>query len=102
MKEKIKFLDRVKISNILVRKHGVRKEENKYNSRNCKYWEEKKIPETTATFLGFRTLSNGINDFDSECGIIYCATDYVSAALVVFNEREKPVYVAIKELKKSK
>jgi len=60
-----------------------------------KFWRDKEIEQREGICIGFRTLSEGSRHYDSEYGWEYRATNYFRAALVVFSERENPVYVRL-------
>jgi hypothetical protein len=51
-------------------------------------------------YIGKRTLANGKAEFEYEAGVLFVPEEYISAALVVFNERENPVYVDFEDLEK--
>lgn len=44
-------------------------------------------------YMGWRTLSEGVNDYTPEEGFVYVADRHLSAALVVYDARCKPVFV---------
>lgn len=66
-----------------------------YHTR--KEWYIWPIKERQAIFLGWRTLSNGVREWEDEVGAIYQPDKdgYIKAALVCFSTRENPVYVPI-------
>jgi hypothetical protein len=63
-----------------------------------KVWEEKATEPRQGLLIGYRNLSNGTREYDSECGYLYIPKEYFRAAVVVFSERENPVYVPISGL----
>lgn len=44
-------------------------------------------------YIGWRTLSDGINDYEPDEGYVYVADRHFDAALVVYDPRCKPVVV---------
>ena len=61
-----------------------------------KVWEAKPITPCDALYVGWRTLSNGrVTWEDSEVGYVFWPEEHFKAALVIFSEREKPVFVPI-------
>jgi len=67
-----------------------------------KYWEKVRIKTRSGLFLGIRTISNGARDYDPDYGCVYRAKEYIKAALVVFSEREKPVYAPMENVEEIK
>jgi hypothetical protein len=67
--------------------------------RRCKgyekYWEPTPITPRKGILIGYRNLSNGVRDWESEVGYIYTPKKYLRAAVVVFSDRENPVYVPV-------
>jgi hypothetical protein len=53
-----------------------------------------------AIFLGWRTLSNGVREWEDEVGAIFIPDKdgYLKAAMVCFSTRENPVYVPVESL----
>lgn len=49
-------------------------------------------------YIGKRTLANGLAEFSYDEPIIFRPEEYIFAALVVFNERENPVYVPFENI----
>lgn len=59
-----------------------------------KEWDTIDIKERRGIFLGYRTLSNGYREYDSEeVGYVYYPREYIKAALVAFSVRMNPIYV---------
>lgn len=60
-----------------------------------KEWFIWPIKPRDAIFLGWRTLSNGVREWENEVGAIYTPDKdgYIKAALVCFSPHENPVYV---------
>ena len=57
-----------------------------------KLWKEREIKPRQAILIGFRTLQNGFKYWEPEVGWIFAGDEQVKAVLVVFNERERPVF----------
>lgn len=68
-----------------------------YNKQR-KLWEEKAITPRSGILIGYRNLSNGTREWESEVGYIYTPEEHFRAALVVFSDRENPVYAPISAL----
>jgi hypothetical protein len=52
-------------------------------------------------YIGTRTLANGIAEWEGEDeGMVFQAGEYFRVALVVFSERENPVYVPLAAIEK--
>lgn len=85
-----KLGDRVIVGAIYRRKkqHGERA-----SSRAYKSWQANPIAPCKALFIGWRTLANGYSTYDSDDVTIFTAEHHFKAALVVFDERTKPVLV---------
>lgn len=60
-----------------------------------KVWEKVPYAGGKCLFLGFRTLSNGIRDFDSDYGHTFIPKEYFKVALVCPGPKYNPVYVPI-------
>jgi hypothetical protein len=66
-------------------------------------WEAKPITQREGIVIGFRTLYNGIKDWiGEEEGYCFIQMEHFKAALVVFNERENPVYCLLGDLRSIK
>lgn len=64
-----------------------------------KYWHEQAIQPREGIYIGMRHLSNGVRIWiGSEEGWSYEPREYITAALVVFNERENPMLVPLSAL----
>jgi len=65
-----------------------------------KEWKDKSITETKALFLGWRTISNGRTDWDSDSGYNYCPKEYQKAALVIcLDGKTNPFYAPAAEIR---
>lgn len=94
----MKLGDTVTITQVYRRRQRSRVIRN--NSQTTKIWEAWPIKPRTAIYLGLRTLSNGVREWEDEVGAIYIPdTDgYIKAALVCFSTKENPVYVPVETL----
>lgn len=63
-----------------------------------KLWKEVPITDREGLFLGFRTLSNGFIFWESEVGYIFESDKSFRVALVIFSERENPIYVPLQSI----
>jgi len=62
-------------------------------------WERVNFSEPRkAIYIGYRTLANGHVEDLSGYGNEWVPTEYVKAALVIFNERENPVYAFFEDI----
>jgi hypothetical protein len=60
--------------------------------RHLKYWERLPV-KTEGLFIGFRTLYDGVNKWDSDSGNTFYPKSHFTAALVVPGPRRKPILV---------
>ena len=91
------FGDKVVVTGVLKRRAECRG--HGYTAITWKLWEPKPITPCDGNLIGFRTLVDGTRDWigDDE-GYRFEPYTYHRVALVVFNERENPVYVKMEDL----
>ena len=96
---KFKFGDRVRVTGILERKCRS-KNVRPHGGDLYKYWQAKPIPVKEGILIGYRTLPDGVREWvcDEE-GYIFIPKEHYRVALVVFNERQNPVYVLLGDLR---
>ena len=68
--------------------------------KNRKYWRVNPIAPREGLYIGYRTLYNGYVEYDDYGGTFHPQEHY-KAALVVFNEREKPVLVPLAHIERA-
>lgn len=88
---------RVKITHKLKRRIKTIKTKNSYGTvfdRDYKYWSPAEF-DSAGIFLGYRTLSNGLRDYDLECGHTFKGDDFFKAALVSPGPNLNPIYVPL-------
>ncbi len=88
--------DKITVQSRLRRCQGSRQygKNTPYN-RRYKSWQAVDLLPCEVLFLGYRTLSNGWTDWESECGYIYEHDKYIKAALVIrLDGRSNPFYVS--------
>jgi hypothetical protein len=91
----MKYGDRVEYNQVLKRIYRY-EQKDRYSTR-IKEWKIVEISTNkTGMFLGYRWLSDGVTDWDSEVGYIYTPKKYFKAMLVSPSEKENPVYVPMK------
>lgn len=56
-------------------------------------WVEKDHPDSMGIIIGKRTLQNGVSQWENEEGWMFIPNQWVTAYLVAFNLRQKPVFV---------
>lgn len=86
--------DRVRASAILQRR-------SKYDGTGWgkdRFWKSKPMAPRNGVFIGWRTLSNGHTNYNIDEPADYTPKEYFRTALVVFSERENPVYVPLDAL----
>ena len=96
-----KFGDSVSVNIILERSHKVKIRNGSKGGTfraQCKFWREKAIATRVGILIGYRNLSNGTREWEGDVGYIYSPDEHFRAALVVFSERENPVYVPLSGL----
>jgi hypothetical protein len=91
----VKLGDKVTVSAVLHRRQEY-KGDRKWGVH--KYWDAWEITPRAGLYIGGRTLSNGQRWYEDEVGAVYEPETYFRAALVVFSEREKPVFVPLDQL----
>lgn len=65
-----------------------------YRQSSRKEWHRADLGITVpCVYIGWRTLSNGINDYEPDEGYFYVANHHFDAALVVYDPRCRPVFV---------
>jgi hypothetical protein len=64
-----------------------------------KEWKEYVIKPRVGIYIGWRILQDGTRGYDPEEGYNWEAKKHFKAAVVVFNERQNPIYVPIGALK---
>ena len=89
MKE-LNFLDRVKCDSKLKRH---------YISGDNKVWMSEPFS-CEGVFLGYRTLSNGVRDYDNQDGWTYTAKEHIRVAYVCFSDKANPIYVLLDDIEK--
>ena len=88
----------VQFTHKLCRKKRVQRRGNKGLSFNdLNVWMPVEC-EGSGLFLGFRTLKNGIVDYDVDDGNTFRATEQVKAALICSDSRTRPFYVKAESL----
>lgn len=88
------FGDRVKVTATLVRRQQYVKA-----GVTRKFWKSETLPAPrTGLLIGWRTISDGERMYEDEVGYVYEPQERQRAALVVFNERARPVLVPIDAL----
>jgi hypothetical protein len=65
-----------------------------------KFWKSKPIPMKEGIVIGWRILCDGHVDWEPEDGKSFTPVDHYRVALVIFNERQNPVYVLPGDLRK--
>jgi hypothetical protein len=97
----MKFGDRVNISEKYKRVWGQRQCTYGGTPHNAYTKEWKRVPFVVdgGIFLGFRTLSDGWNDYEYEVGYVFSAIESFKAALVCPSDRMNPVYVPLDKIK---
>jgi hypothetical protein len=97
----MKFGDRVRVKSVLRRSTEYRKRKN-YSGREreqrYKLWKETPISERSGILIGFRTLINGFTFWENDVGYIFDGNERFKAALVVFSEKENPVFVPLSSI----
>jgi hypothetical protein len=91
----MKLGDVVTITRVYRRREHSRWNEKARCHETVKAWEPWQVKERRAIFLGWRTLSNGIREWEPEAGAIFTPESYIKAALVCFSTKENPVYVPV-------
>jgi hypothetical protein len=66
--------------------------------RHLKYWARLPV-KTEGLFIGFRTLYDGVNKWDEDCGNTFYPKSHFTAALVVPGPRRKPILVPMDAVK---
>lgn len=96
---KLKFGAKVIVSAILKRKEKEEvREKGLYKYKVAlKFWE-KNTAAFKALYIGERTLCNGKIDWENDVGYIFTPENYFRAALVVKDERSKPVLCPIESV----
>jgi len=84
--ETYKFGEAIVTRHILKKEHGPR--------RNQIHWEQHFIPETVVRVIGIRSLRNGIYHVNED-EYYFEPSEYIKAALVVKNLKEKPFYIKL-------
>jgi hypothetical protein len=70
----------VRYDKILIRGYGNEEFDTKYGYMKCKKeWKQKPTPTRTGIVIGWRWLSNGIGNYDSDNGNCYTATESLFA-----------------------
>ena len=70
----------VRYESILTRGYGAEEFDTKYGYMKCKKeWKQKQVHTRTGIVVGWRWLSNGIGNYDSETGSSYTITESVFA-----------------------
>lgn len=65
-----------------------------YRQTSRKRWERIDLDITIpCVYIGWRTLSDGLNDYEPDEGYVYVAEHHFDAALVVYDARCRPVFV---------
>jgi hypothetical protein len=95
MSKEIKHGQKITINNKLKRVSRFKKLGNSPYKKEFKVWEEQLIKEKEVIFLGYRTLSNGRNDYYSEYGNLYTPEEYFQAALISENSTLNPYYTKL-------
>ena len=49
-------------------------------------------------YVGYRNYANGTVQWEEDSGLIFTPTDYIKIALIVTNERAKPIPVLFSEM----
>lgn len=93
----MKFGDNVTVTQVYRRREQTRWNERYSWYDTLKVWELSAIKPRAAIFLGWRTLSNGVREWEPDVGAVYTPDKdgYIKAALVCFSSRENPVYVPV-------
>lgn len=95
-----KFGEELLVTAILKRRSKTIKNPPYYAPLIEKYWEAKTISPRKGLFLGTRTLAKGRREFNHDEGYSFKPTSHCKAALIIFSERENPVYAPLDALKK--
>ena len=70
----------VRYEKILTRGYGKEEFDTKYGYMKCKKeWKQKQVPTRIGKVVGWRWMSNGIGNYDSESGNCYTATESLFA-----------------------
>jgi hypothetical protein len=65
-------------------------------------WYAMSMKAREGMYIGTRTLANGTAEWEGEDeGMVFQADEYFRVALVVFSERENPVYVPLAAIEKA-
>lgn len=78
-----------------------RKLEYRKNSKNglmnitWKMWVKEPYEKYNCIFLGYRTLANGIREYEYEVGYSLYPKEFIKAALICVNEKLNPIYVPL-------
>ena len=77
---------------------------SRYRDIRHKKWEARLFIEPKkCIFLGFRNISCGRTDYDSDCGYTYTPLTYEKVALVILKDgRTNPFYTTLRALKADK
>jgi len=94
--EKLKFGDKLLITNKLVRKERNQRVEKPYpRTITLKVWEDKPMLKLTEVIvIGKRTLWNGERWYEGDAGYLFNPTEKLSAYLVVEKMHIKPYYIS--------
>lgn len=90
----MKLGDTITITQVYKRRTHYRQNDRRPDT-TLKVWETWPIKERQAIFLGWRTLVDGVREWEDEVGGIFIPERHFRAALVCFSTRENPVYVPI-------
>lgn len=92
------FGDTITVTQVYHRRTRYRHNSRTMYDDTLKVWEPWTIKPRPAIYLGLRTLSNGVREWEDEVGAIFHPETHIKAALVCFSTRENPVYVPIESL----
>jgi len=87
-------METYKFGDCIVTRHRLKKESGP--RRNQIHWEQQRIPETTVRVIGIRSLRNGVYHINED-EYYFEPSEYIKAALVVKNLKEKPFYIKLDE-----